>query len=56
MGLCVEWYLDTERHYRIADLGSRRVVQKHLVHRTLLEDYNVDYIGLTSSPDPTSTS
>ena len=52
MGLCVEWYLDTERHYRIADLGSRRVVQKHLVHRTLLEDYNVDYVGLDIVPGP----
>lgn len=46
MRLCVEQYLDIDRHYRVADLGSRRVAPDHLTHRTLLKDYDVSYVGL----------
>lgn len=52
MKLCVEEYLSKDRHYRIVDLGSRRVVRGHLTHRSLLRGYDCEYLGLDVKDGP----
>lgn len=52
MKLCVEFYMNKDDHYRILDLGSRRVVGGHLTHADLLADYDVDYIGADVAAGP----
>ena len=45
MKMCVELYLRRDRHYRVLDLGSRRILEDHLTHRSLLADYDCEYTG-----------
>lgn len=45
MKLCVEFYLNKDEHYRVLDIGSRRVGKGHLTHPSLFTDYDVDYVG-----------
>lgn len=45
MGLCIERYMEKDRHYRVLDFGSGTSPQQTLTHRNLLEGYDVDYVG-----------
>lgn len=45
MGLCIERYMEKERHYRVLDFGSGTSPQQTLTHRNLLKGYDVDYLG-----------
>jgi SAM-dependent methyltransferase len=52
MKMCIETYLKPDRHYRILDLGSRRVARDHLTHRNLLTNYDVEYVGADVAAGP----
>lgn len=52
MGMCIDRYMRKDKHYRVLDIGSRVVVEGHLDHRALLEDYDVDYVGADLNPGP----
>lgn len=45
MRMCIEVYLRKDRHYRILDLGSRKSRTDHVTHRSLLTDYDCEYVG-----------
>jgi SAM-dependent methyltransferase len=45
MGLCIERYMKKDRHYRVLDFGSGTSPNQTLTHRSLLADYDVDYVG-----------
>lgn len=52
MSRCIERYLSKDRHYRVVDLGSRRVRKQPLTHRDLLRDYDHAYLGVDIVPGP----
>jgi SAM-dependent methyltransferase len=45
MGLCIERYMKKDQHYRVLDFGSATSKEQKLTHRSLLEDYDTDYVG-----------
>jgi SAM-dependent methyltransferase len=45
MGLCIERYMKKDRHYRVLDFGSGTSKEQKLTHRSLLADYDTDYVG-----------
>jgi SAM-dependent methyltransferase len=52
MAECIERYLSKDRHYRVVDVGSRRVGRQRLTHRELLRDYDHTYLGVDIKPGP----
>ncbi len=46
MSLCIERYLDKNKHQDVVDLGSRLGTPKGLSHRDLLADYDFTYTGV----------
>jgi SAM-dependent methyltransferase len=46
MQLCIERYLDRERHYRVVDLGSRISPKQGATHRQLLAGYDCEIVGV----------
>ena len=50
MALSIETYLRKDRPYRVMDLGSRISERQTLSHRGLLDDYDVDYVGVDVKP------
>jgi SAM-dependent methyltransferase len=46
MNMCIQVYLRKDQHYRILDLGSRKVGGSHATHRQLLKDYDHEYVGV----------
>ncbi|MGH8862444.1 MAG: methyltransferase domain-containing protein [Jatrophihabitantaceae bacterium] len=50
--MCIDRYLRRDQHYKVVDLGSRVVVAGHLDHRSLLEGYDVDYVGVDINAGP----
>lgn len=45
MRLCVNTYMRRDRHYRVLDVGSRRILTNHRTHRDLLTEHDCDYVG-----------
>src|SRR3954465_2122127 len=45
MGLSIERYMSKDRPYRVLDFGSGTSPNQTLTHRSLLTDYQVDYVG-----------
>ena len=52
MAACIQRYLSKDRHYRVVDLGARRVRRQPLTHRELLRDYDHAYLGVDIVPGP----
>jgi SAM-dependent methyltransferase len=52
MRMCIDLYLRKDRHYRILDLGSRKVGAKHATHRSLLTEYDHEYVGADINAGP----
>jgi SAM-dependent methyltransferase len=46
MQMCVDTYMPKDRHYRVLDLGSRKVGGKLPTHRELLQDHDHEYVGI----------
>ena len=45
MQLCVNRYLRKDQHYRVLDIGSRKVGGKLPTHRRLLAEFDHEYVG-----------
>ena len=45
MGLSIQRYMEKGRRYRVLDIGSGTSPNQTTTHRTLLADYDVDYVG-----------
>lgn len=52
MSLCVERYLDKNKHHDVVDLGSRLGTAKGLSHRDLLAGYDFTYTGVDIRSGP----
>lgn len=52
MSLCVQRYLDKDKHHHVVDLGSRLATNQNLSHRDLLADYDFSYTGVDVRPGP----
>ena len=52
MARCIERYLPRDRHYRVVDVGSRRVRRQPRTHRDLLRDHDHAYLGVDVAPGP----
>jgi SAM-dependent methyltransferase len=48
--MCVNVYLRKDRHYRVLDVGSRKLGGKLPTHRRLLRDYDHEYVGADVRP------
>jgi SAM-dependent methyltransferase len=46
MALCIERYMKKDRRYRVLDFGSGTSLEQKLTHRSLLEPYDTDYVGV----------
>ena len=46
MALSVERYMDPGRHYDVLDFGSGTSPWQTMTHRSILEDYDIDYTGV----------
>lgn len=45
MRMCIDGYLRKDEHYRVLDVGSRKVGGKLPTHRELLKEYDHEYVG-----------
>jgi SAM-dependent methyltransferase len=43
---CIRTFLDTDRHYRVVDVGSAKSREGHKTHRDLFDGYDHEYIGV----------
>jgi SAM-dependent methyltransferase len=46
MALSIERYMKKDRRYRVLDFGSGTSLEQKLTHRSLLEPYDTDYVGV----------
>jgi SAM-dependent methyltransferase len=46
MALSIQRYLENDRRYRVLDFGSGTSPRQSLTHRSLISEYDCDYIGV----------
>ncbi|WP_042429379.1 methyltransferase domain-containing protein [Streptacidiphilus anmyonensis] len=52
MELCVREYMPKDGRHRVVDLGSRISPKQTLTHRSLLTEYDIEYVGVDIQDGP----